>query len=271
MISNQLEFLKLQGATNIQVIEQRIELERVAGIHQTSVDLLNNQLELNRAITEETIDLNNIKSKGLIDNQLEILRLQGATDLQLVRQRIELEKMYGINQNKTDLLRNELSLNQEITKEKLNQNKMSSDSLKIFDIFQKSGFQTAQEAGRLVTGQTDTFQKFSELSLDIKSVLENEFPQLIEQLKAKEFFFSGFGAGAELSIPERTTIQEFKPISLETLKLPDINTHIGAIHVEIKKMFKNEDTSKQIMDSLIDAIKNNPIIESAINEKIDSF
>jgi len=36
-------------------------------------------------------------------------------------------------------------------------------------------------------------------------------------------------------------------------------------------MFKQEDTAKQILDALLEAIRTNPIIEDAINEKIESY
>jgi TP901 family phage tail tape measure protein len=270
LISNQLEFLKLQGATNVQVIEQRIELEKTANIHQTAIDLLNNQLELNKAITEEQINLDNIQKSGLIENQLEALSLQGATNLQIVQQRIELEKLYGINQAKSDLLKNELNLNKEITKEKLNQNKVSSDSLKLFQIAQKFGIQQAQTVATFLSGNLplQAVEPGGRESA-ILPILQEFFSAELEQRKAQQFFFEGLGR--EIQIPERRAIEDFRPTPLEKFKLPDINTQVGQINVEVKKMFKSEDTAKQIMDSLIDAIRNNPVIENAINEKIDNF
>jgi len=270
LISNQLEFLSLQGATSVELIKQRIEYEKIFNINQTNADLLKNELELNKAITEESINLNNIKTSGLIESQLEILRLQGATEIQLVQQRIELERMYGVHQTNKDLLMNELEINKAITKEKYNQNKVSSDSLKLFEISQKFGIQTAEAVSNFISGKTplSAFEAGGRES-DLLPILKEFFSNELEQRKAQQFFFEG--AGKNISIPERQAVAEFRPLSMESFKLPEINTQVGQINVEIKKMFKEEDTAKQILDSMLEAIRNNPAIETAINEKIDSF
>jgi TP901 family phage tail tape measure protein len=266
VITNQLEFLKLLGASNLEITKQKIEFEKISNIHQTEIDLINNRLELDKAITEEQINLDRVQKTALIDNQLEILRLQGATNMQLVGQRIELERMYGINQTKTDLLKNELSLNQEITKEKYNQNKVSSDSVRLFEIAQKYGNREAERAAEFLRGEISP--KSLEHS-DLMPILKEFFASQLEQAQASEFFFEG--AGQNISIPERRAIEEFRPIQLEKFKLPDIKTDIGQINVEIKKMFKEEDTAKQILDALILSLRTNTDIENIINDKIDNF
>jgi len=53
--------------------------------------------------------------------------------------------------------------------------------------------------------------------------------------------------------------------------MPPITTTVGDINIEVKKFLKEEDTAKQILDSIIEAIQNNPTITNAINEKIDNF
>jgi len=270
LIANQLNFLKLLGATNLELLQQQIAYEKIFNINQTTDDLLKNRLELSKAITEEEISLDNIQRKGLIDNQLEILRLQGATNLQLVQQRIELERMYGVDQNREEFLRNELELNQEITKEKLNQNKVSSDSVKLFQIAQKFGIQTATTVAGFISGKTPIapFEKGGGLS-DLMPILQEFFAAEVEQRQAQEFFFKGLGS--TIPIPERRAIQEFQPTQLAQFKLPDINTQVGQINIDVKKVFKEEETAKQIMDAILEAIRNNPTIETAINEKIDAF
>lgn len=267
LIANQLDFLSLQGASNVQVVKQRIELEKILGIKQTQTDLLKNELDLNKAITEEKIELNNIESSGIIDNQLEILRLQGATEVQIVQQRIELERMANINQSKKSLLLNELELNRAITKEKYNQNKISSDSLKLFEISKKFGAYTARETQQFLKGE----RGLNQISLTSKlgEAIKEFFPNILEQRQAQEFFNTG--EGRSIGIPEQTALQNLKPIDFKSIQLPDITTQVGQINVEVKKLFKEEDTAKQILDSMIEAIRNNPTIEDAINEKIDNF
>lgn len=268
VINNQIEFLKLLGESNVGVIEQRIEYEKALNIHQTTEDLLNNKLELSKAITEEEIKLDNVQRTQLIENQLEILRIQGATSVQLVQQRIELERMYGINQTKEDKLRNELALNQEITKEKINQNRITSDSLKIFQIAQKFGIQKAEQAAQFLKGNVslNELQPYGRSS-DLMPIIKEFFASQLEQMQAAEFFYKG--EGRNINIPERKAVEEFKPIKLENFKLPDITTQIGQINVEIKKVFKEQDGVTALYASMLDAIRNNQALRNAIHEVVD--
>jgi hypothetical protein len=273
------EILKLEGYLRKELSAtglSEVDVERkILEFHQSITLFSETDNELQKELVNhlqaiEQIELRRSRARGLIDNQLELLKAQGATTLQVVQQRIEMERMFGLNQTRADLLRNELELNKEITKEKSNQNKVSSDSLKLFQIAQKSGIQTATTVGNFVAGKIpvqafETGGKFS----DLMPILKEFFSAEVEQKKAQEFFFKG--QGAFIPIPERQAIQDVRPIDLSSIKLPDINTQVGGINVEIKKLFKEEDTAKQIMDAMLDAIRNSKQVEDAINEKIDSF
>ena len=271
LIESQLKFLELQGASQVQIIKNRIEYEKMLGIDQTRINLATNQLVLEQAIGEESIKLDNIQKNGFIENALEILRLQGASELQLIQQRIEYEKMYGINQKTENFLTNELTLNKAITKEKYNQNKISSDSMKLFELSQKFGSYTAKETQKVLKGEMGLNQ-FS-LSSKLGQALTEFFPDVLKQLQAQAFFNTG--EGRSIGVPETKSLTDFNknllPAMPERFKLPDISTQISQINIEIKKLFKQEDTAKQILDSMLEAIRNDPSIESAINEKIDNF
>jgi len=99
------------------------------------------------------------------------------------------------------------------------------------------------------------------------------FASELKQLQAQDFFFNEPGGlgGRGIPISERTAIENVQPIDLSSIKLPDISTQIGNINVEIKKIFKSEDTANEIVNALIEAIRNNSLVQDAINEKIDNF
>jgi TP901 family phage tail tape measure protein len=265
-----LNELKLNNATNAELIIGTQAYTDQLGIVEELIDTVKRRLDLEMAINEENNNLSKIQKSGLIENQLEFLKLQGATQLQIIQQRIELEKMYNVSKTREDLLRDELNLNKAITEEKINQNKVSSDSVKLFEISKKFGIQAASTVANFLSGKipVTAFEKGGRES-DLMPVLKEFFSAQLEQMQAAEFFFKGRGAG--IPIPERQALQEFRALPLEAIKIPPINTTVGNINVEIKKLFKQEDTAKQIMDSILEAIRNDPSIESAINEKIDNF
>lgn len=265
-----LNELKLNNATNAELLAGTEIYTRQLGIVEEIIDKIKRRLDVEMAINEENNNLSKVQKSGLINNQIEFLKLQGATNLQLVQQRIELEKMYGVSKTREQLLQDELELNKAITEEKLNQNKVSSDSLKLFEISKKFGTQTATTVSNFLTGKIplQAFESGGRES-DLMPILKEFFSAQLEQMQAAEFFFKGEGAG--IPIPERQALQDFRPLSLDTIKIPPLNTTIGNIYVDIKKMFKQEDTAKQIMDSILESIRNNPDIETAINEKIENF
>ena len=274
-----VDFVKLEGFAKKELaalglseieIESRILALRDASNLYSEKDIFLQKELITHLQAVEEIELKRTRATGLIDNQLELLKLQGATSVQLVQQRIELEKTFGINQTRAAMLKNELELNKEITKEKINQNKFSSDSLKIFQISQKYGLQKANQAAEFLRGNVSLNElQPTGRSSDLMPIIKEFFASQLEQMQASEFFTKG--QGINLPIPEKAAMQNVTPIDLNSIKLPDINTNVGNINVEVKKLFKEEDTAKQIMDSMLDAIRNNPAIEDAINEKIDSF
>ena len=278
LILKKTDFLKLEGflrkelsATGLSEVDVE---QKILDFRQASGEFLTKDIELQKELINhlravEEIELRRNRARGLIDNQLELLRLQGATSLQVVQQRIELEKMFGLNQTRADLLKNELELNREITKEKENQNKVSSDSLKLFEVAQKFGIQTSTRVAEFLKNPNVTSLTNGGANTDLLPILKEFFSAQLQQFQAQEFFFKGLGAN--IPIPERTAIQNVKPIDLASIKIPAINTQVGQINIDIKKLFKEEDTAKQIIDAMLEAIRNNQGIEDAINEKIDNF
>lgn len=266
-----IDELKLNKATNSEVLLGTQVYTDQLGIVEELIDKLKRRLDAEVAIDEENKKLSELQKTGLIENQLKILELQGATNLQLVQQRIELERMYGVNKTREDLLRDELELNKAITEEKFNQNKVSSDTVKLFEIAQKYGRNPAFKISEILSGKIpeQDLSRYLSNNNDLLKIMQEFFSSQLEQMQAAEFFFRG--QGRDIPIPERTAVNEFRPLPLETITMPPINTTVGDINIEIKRLFKEEDTAKQIFDAILEAIQNNPTIETAINEKIDEF
>lgn len=266
-----IDELKLNKATNSEVLLGTQVYTDQLGIVEELIDKLKRRLDAEVAIDEENKKLSELQKTGLIENQLKILELQGATNLQLVQQRIELERMYGVNKTREDLLRDELELNKAITEEKFNQNKVSSDTVKLFEIAQKYGRNPAIKISEILSGKIPEkdLSRYLSNNNDLLKIMQEFFSSQLEQIQAAEFFFRG--PGRDIPISERTAIKEFRPLPLETIAMPPINTTVGDINIEIKRLFKEEDTAKQILDAILEAIQNNPTIETAINEKIDEF
>ena len=120
LILKKADFLKLEGFLRKELSASgltEVDVEqKILDFRQASGEFLTKDIELQKELVNhlqavEEIELRRNRARGLIDNQLELLRLQGATSLQIVQQRIELERMFGLNQTRADLLRNELELN----------------------------------------------------------------------------------------------------------------------------------------------------------------
>ena len=259
--------LSALGLSEIEIEKTILELRNASNLYSEKDLFLQKELITHLQAIEE-IDLKRARATGLIDNQVEFLALQGATKSQQLAYRNEQEKSLGINQTNNQLLAKQLELEKELTKEKLNQNKFSSDSLKIFQIAQKFGIQKAEQATQFLKGNVSLNElQPTGRSSDLMPIIKEFFAAQLEQMQANKFFTEG--AGRNLPIPEKAAIQNVKPIDLSSIKLPDINTNVGGINVEVKKFFKEEDSAKQIISAMLDAIRNNPQIEAAINEKID--
>jgi TP901 family phage tail tape measure protein len=274
MINTELKLLEIQGASRSEIIQTRIELEKIAKQNQDITSLTKNRLELDEAIRVENAELGKIGKNQLIENQLELLRLYGATEVQLLQHKATIEKMNGIGQGREDLLRKELSLNQEITKEKLNQNRVSSDYLKIAQIAQKYGVSTARKATEFLRGEApiEQFQRGGSWQ-ELMPILQEFFAAQVEQQQAQKFFFEGAGIGL---LPEQQRrVTETPNIPLESIRLPEIKTQIDNININVKKILAADETTQLIIDTLAEAVRTNEEIKRRIGEisteKIEEF
>ena len=81
IIASQVQILQSQGATALQAVKTRLELEKRLDVEKTALDVLNDQLELQRAITEESKKTKEERLKDLenaINNKIKEKRNQSA-------------------------------------------------------------------------------------------------------------------------------------------------------------------------------------------------
>jgi len=260
--------LQTLGTDELGIESKILEFRQsIQGVSEKDLQLQQDLVK--QAAIIEGIEVRRATAKGVIDVQLEELRLRGANTVELTQARIEMERMYGLNQTRIDMIGKEVELEKEITKEKLNQNKYSSDSVKMFEIAQKYGTYTARQTQQFIRGDIGLNQ-FS-MSSDLGKAIKEFFPQILEQKQAGEFFNTG--AGKSIGVPETLSLQQkgFNPLPAASLPMPDIKTNIQAINLEIKKIFSEKDTAEAIRKSIANEIANNPQITDLINEKIDEF
>jgi len=273
------EYLQLENQLKEELrangLEELEAEQAILAIRERTSSFVSKELLLQRQLVEhlktmERIELSRARAKGLIENQLAELRLRGATNMQLLQAQHAMERMYGINQDRMSLLQNELSLQREITKERLNQNELSGESIKLFEIAQKFGTGVAFDITKFLQGTApvSAFEVGGKFS-NLMSILEQYFKSELTQRKAMEFFFKGAGQG--IPIDERTAIRDFQPLPLTALQLPEIKTNIESIKVEIKQALEKGQISEYIIEELANAIRTNGIVQQAIDEQIEDY
>lgn len=199
----------------------------------------------------------------IIDNELAILKIYGASARQVAETRIELASALGIEQDSLTILKNQFSLEQAITEEKLNQKQLSSDALKLYRIAQRFGVETAEQISEVLAGNID-FERFEKEGGKALLAFRREFGDIFEQVKAKEFFEQ---VGRDILIPEKRAEEVIRQRlgnlveRLAGIKFPEeLSVHFPSIELNI-----NVDTANirdRIMRAISEAL-NNPISEIA--------
>lgn len=224
--------------------------------------------------TGETQDLNKI----IIDNQLEILKSQGASTSELLKQESLLNKQFRIHEDVNTVLSRQLSTQRAINEEKRLQNKLGSDSIKLFDIAQQQGVDVAKAIGDVLAGNT-SFDTFIRRGGEAVNVFKTEFADVFKNQQAQQFFKGNRVSGVDtLTGGSRIPIQEnlnFAPTRFNTAaalaqaqalnQIPTIRNEIQAqiqFSVDVKglsfreavKVMK-EELSKEILNPESDISK----------------
>jgi len=156
-------------------------------------------------------------AKLLLQNKLDELRLQGATNTQLAQAKILATDQLNIKEDTLTLLNQQLDLEKAIQEEKRLQNKLGSDSIKLFNIAQQDGVEIARQIGDVLAGNKD-FNIFARQGGKALEVFKREFEDLFKQQQALQFFTGervteapNLRRGTSIAIQEEALRQE-RPI-----------------------------------------------------------
>jgi TP901 family phage tail tape measure protein len=161
----------------------------------------------------------------LLDNELEILKARGASEAQILRAESAIRKQFSLEKSTLEEVKDRLKTEQAILEEKRLQNKLSSTSVKLFQIAKEEGVQTAKAISRVLSGDTD-FATFVRKGGKELEVFKRDFADIFEQQQAQAFFKG-------LKVPELEGLRGGLGIDIE--ERPESKT-IGALGAELAKL-----------------------------------
>lgn len=147
-------------------------------------------------------------AKLILENQLDLLRAQGASNAEILKAEGFLIQQLNIQEDALSKLERQLNIEREINNEKRLQNNLSSETVKLFRIAQEEGTQIARQIGDVLAGDID-FTSFVRRGGRALEVFQEQFAQIFEQQQAQRFFQglsvpgSNLRGGAGIQIQEQ--------------------------------------------------------------------
>ena len=126
-------------------------------------------------------------AKLILQNKLDQLKAQGASEVQISKATILGTAQLKIEEDKVSLLGQQLALEKAIQDEKRLQNKLGSDSVKLFEISKTEGVAAAKAIGDVLSGETG-FSDFARRGGKNLEIFKKEFADLFKQQQALQFF-----------------------------------------------------------------------------------
>jgi TP901 family phage tail tape measure protein len=164
-------------------------------------------------ISKERVTL----AEKLIQQELDLAKIRGATNLQLLDEEERMKAMiFGENAvlNSLDL---RLEREKELTREKYNQNKLSSESINLYKVATRYGGNLATTFAYVLQGQ----KQITDLTKREQNIFQKMFGTEFEQLSAKKFFESL--AGAAIPIREK--------VGISGIRIPEVEGLISKLAV----------------------------------------
>lgn len=210
----------------------------------------------------------------LVDAQLELLKIRGASSRQLADASVILEKQYfGVNKAST-LLQRQLEIEKAITKEKMGQIELTDETVKLYEIAQKYGKDVANDISDIITGQKSLNSQFGfegETSLNGQSLkaFEEFFGDRLKNFKIQEYFTKNF-EGRQVRTPEMAIAQTLaQPQSLSRFAAPTAPIVQAPVNMPITVTISANDVATQTINKIISELKNNQSkISKAFSEKM---
>ncbi len=196
-VLNKLQLSSLISELNTKIKLNRGELEISDDVLKDVQKELKDQFESLDAIEvdvpvrlggiELTTEQQNKLIQSLIKDQLERLKIQGATESQLLRIEDRLRRQFDINDDILDQKKRELEIDRAINEEQRLRTQLSSESVKLFKIAKEEGVGTAKAIGEVLSGQKD-FNIFLRQGGKDVEVFKKNFQAIFEQQQALRFF-----------------------------------------------------------------------------------
>lgn len=210
-------------------------------------------------------------AKLVLNDSIERLKREGALNSQILLATQFRTQQLGIEEKTIDKLNRKLEIERAINEEKRLQGKLSSDTMKLFDIAKTEGVQVAKQIGDVLAGNLD-FENFIRRGGKAVEVFKQQFADFFSQQQALQFFqgnrvseLPNLMGGTNIAINEeairkplsqydvnialarRAAEQQFQRLTNITATVPvTVNANIDISKLnEVKKSFISE-VSKQL-------------------------
>jgi len=141
------------------------------------------QLETKEISTEEANQI----IDALIKDQIERLKLDGATDAQLLKIEDKLRRQFDVNDDIVKQKQRQLDIERAITEEQKSRITFSDESAKLAEIAKTEGIQTAVAIGEVLNNTRD-FNTFMRQGGKNAEILKTQFEDFIKNKELEQFF-----------------------------------------------------------------------------------
>ena len=167
----------------IEELEKKLQ-EKTTGIKvEVEVKAKSVQYPVRELAPEETQNI----AKLILDVELDRLKTLGATNSQLLKAEDLYNRQLGIEEDSLDKIKRRLELEKSINEEKRVQNRLGSDSIKLFEIAQTEGEDMAKKVSEALADK-ETFQRVLRIGGETAELLRKEFADKVQQVEAEQFF-----------------------------------------------------------------------------------
>lgn len=159
-------------------------------------------------------------AEAIVQHRLDELKAQGALNSQLLKTEQNLRKQLGLTVDNEKSLQNQLATERAIANEKKLQSKLSSNTLKLYEIAKKEGTSVAKKIGDALAGNVE-FSTFVRRGGQALEIFKKEFADVFKEQQATAFFKgqrvpgeTGLRGGQRIAIDEeaiRKPILRFDP------------------------------------------------------------
>jgi len=212
--------------------------------------------KMRQAITKQANSEAQTTTQLLVQNELTLAKLRGASAVDISIMTIALKEQFNLYKDGNSALKDQVKLEQEITRELLGQNKLSSDSIKLWKVAQKYGTGVAQEIGAVISGLTDP----SQLSRVGQRIFGKEFKGRADQFKAQRYF-AGAGAGIPRAEAMGTdlgeAVEKIKE-AREQIITAQFDTKVKA---DIKIAFEDANLGQRIATQIEEALEKEGVLD----------